>query len=185
MIPRILRFPTPYIAKTSSPNNSTPNANSNKPIALLNNHWRTLPESQNISPIRRAGAWQSKGGQNHIFGAPAPHCDLSVFEYILLPAPLDYACSVKLLKKVILTIPRIRWRKRRAEKNYFAPPAEPPTPPIARHRYVVRHMSGHPPAKLGRGAGPGSARKKGSKFGDPPKKLPHFSGDREKKGTIG
>jgi hypothetical protein len=65
------------------------------------------------------------GGQNHIFGAPAPYCDFSVFEYILLPAPLNYACSMKLLKKVILTIPRISRRERRTEKNYFAPQPYP------------------------------------------------------------
>jgi hypothetical protein len=54
-----------------------------------------------------------------------------------------------------------------------------------KHRYVVRHVRGHPPAKFGRGAGPGSARKTGSKFGESPKKLPHFWGDREKKVPSG
>jgi hypothetical protein len=123
------------------------------------------------------------GGAKSHFWPPAPYCDFSVFEYILLPAPLNCACSVKLLKKVILTIPRISRRERRTEKNYFAPPpAVPPTPTIwGKHRYVVRHISGHPPAKFGRRAGPGSARKTGSKFGEPPKNSPIFGGIAKKR----
>jgi hypothetical protein len=87
--------------------------------------------------------------------------------------------------RIIKTLPRLRRRKRRLEKVYFGPPAEAPTPPIARHRYVVRHIGGHPPAKFGRRAGPGRVRKTGSKFLENPKKTPPFLGDREKKVPSG
>jgi hypothetical protein len=62
------------------------------------------------------------------------------------------------------------------KKVFRPPPAVPPMTIWGKHRYVVRHIRGHTPANFGRGAGPGSVRKTGSKFRDPPKKLPHFWG---------
>jgi hypothetical protein len=72
----------------------------------------------------KRGRGKVRGAKSH-FWLPRPPLRSSVFECILLPAPLNCACSVKLLKKVNLTIPRIRRRERRTEKNYFAPPPQP------------------------------------------------------------
>jgi hypothetical protein len=124
------------------------------------------------------------GGRNHVFGAPAPYCDSSVFEYILLPAPLNCACSVKLLKKVILTIPRISRRERRTEKNYFAPQPYP-------YDNLGETQVCCPPHKRASTGqvwppcGPGKCPKKGVEVWGTPEKTPPFLGDREKKVPSG
>jgi hypothetical protein len=130
---------------------------------------RALPESRNISPIGQDKRGRGKvRGQNHIF---APRCDLRMY-LITCPTQLRTFCEVT--KKIKFDNSENPSTQTEDRKKLFRPPAVPPIPPIAKHRYVVRHISGHPPAKFGRRAGPGRDRKTGSKFGEPPKKLPHF-----------
>jgi hypothetical protein len=122
------------------------------------------------------------GGGKITFLTPAP--PKVIFQFSNVSYFLLHSCPhlLKIFRsKLIKTLSRLRRRK----KNYFAPPAVSPMTIWGKHRYVVRHISGHPPVKFGRRAGPGSAQKTGSKFGKPQKKLPHFLGDREKKVPTG
>jgi hypothetical protein len=129
----------------------------------------------------KQGRGKVRGAKAH-FWPPRPQLRFLGFRTYLITCPTQLRMFCEVIKKSYFDNSENQSTGTEDWKILFRrPPAVPPKTIWGKHRYVVRHISGHPPAKFGRRAGPGSARKTGSKFGEPPKKLPHFGGGIAKK----